>query len=127
MSDSSERWARDQLPATIDGMPVRHVPWDTVRAAVRASRAATRGRERPWLDRVKRFEVVPRLGDRWPAITREESDGPHIVYGLGPDIPIPEISTKGTSPTGRVWCLLDQLLVHPPLTDAVRASKRLGT
>lgn len=201
LSDSSERWARDQLPAMVDGIPVRHVAWDTVRAAVKSSRAETRGRERLWLEeleaymgkatstvpyddqwvfcvvvsdtpfggvtfrdyvlnervyfhpfggnnnwpkiapnflcfrwggqvrqvnRVKRFEVVPELSDRWPAVTPEESDGPHIVYDLGPDIPIPTISTKGTYPTGRVWCLLDQLLVQPTLADAVRASKELG-
>jgi hypothetical protein len=202
MSDSSERWASDQLPAAVDGIPVRHVAWDTVRSAIQTSRKETRGRERLWLEeaeeymgtatsklpfgdqwvfcvvvsntlfgaitfrdyvlhervyfhpfggnntwpkippnflcfrwggrvrqvnRVKRFEVVPQLSDRWPAITREEdSSGPHIIYDLGPDIPIPEISTRGTYANGRVRCLLDQLLVQPTLADAVRASKELG-
>lgn len=201
MSDSSERWARDQLPSGVAGIPVRHVSWDTVRAAVRTSLGTTRGRERLWLEeleaymgratstvpyddqwvfcvvvsdtrlggmtfqdyvlherayfhpfggnntwpkkapnflcfrwggqvrqvnRVERFEVIPHLSDRWPAVTREESDGPHIVYDLGPDIPIAPISTTGTYATGRVWCLLDQLLVQPVLADAVRSSKELG-
>lgn len=202
MSDSSERWAHDQLPAAVDGIPVRHVSWDTVRAMVKASRAEARGRERLWLEeleeymgratstvpfddqwvfcvvvsddlfggvtfrdyvrtervyfhpfggnntwpkiapnflcfrwggqvrqvnRVRNFELVPQLSDRWPAVAPEESDEPHIVYDLGPDIPIPKISTKGTYATGRVWCLLDQLLVQPTLADAVRASKELGS
>lgn len=201
MSDSSERWARGQLPEAVGSIPVRHVAWDTVRAAVRASRAETRGRERLWLEelehymgkatstvpyddqwvfcvvvsdtpfggitfrdyvlkervyfhpfggnntwpkvapnflcfrwdgqvrqvnRVLRSEVVPQLADRWPSVTSEESDGPHMVYDLGPDIPIPTISTKGTYATARVWCLLDQLLVQPTLADAGRASKELG-
>jgi hypothetical protein len=77
------------------------------------------------VNRVKRFEVVPQLSDRWPAVTPED-DGPHIIYDLGPNIPIPTITTKGTYATGRVWCLLDQLLVQPTLADAVRASKELG-
>ncbi|WP_432887863.1 hypothetical protein ACQPYH_06195 [Kribbella sp. CA-245084] len=200
MSDSSQRWARDQLPPDLDGIPVRHVPWDTVRAAIRTSLGTAHGRERLWLEeleaymgratstrpydsqwvfcvvvsdtlfggmtfrdyvlhervyfhpfggnntwpkrapnllcfrwggrvrqvnRVERFEVVPHLSDRWPAVTPAE-DGPHIVYDLGPDIPIPAISTKGTYATGRVWCLLDQLLVQPTLADAVRTSKELS-
>lgn len=78
------------------------------------------------VNRVKRFEVLPQLSVRWPDVARDESDGPHIVYDLGPDIPIPAISTKGTYATGRVWCLLDQLFVHPTLAEAVRASKELG-
>lgn len=79
------------------------------------------------VNRVERFEIVPQLSDRWPGVTREESVGPHIIYDLGPDIPIPTISTKGTYATGRVRCLLDQLLVQPTLADAVRASKKLGS
>jgi hypothetical protein len=201
MSDSSERWATDQLPSHLAEIPVRHVSWDAVRDAVRSTLAGTRGRERVWLEeletymgratsmvayddqwvfcvvvsdsdfggksfrdyvlhdrvyfhpfggnntwpkvapnflcfrwggrvrqvnRVRRFEVVPRLADRWPSVTPAEEEGPHIVYDLGPDIPIPAISTKGTYASGRVWCLLDQLLVSPTLAAAVRSSKDLG-
>lgn len=201
LSDSSELWARDQLPVEIEGTPVRHVAWDDIRSIVTAGKADTRGRERTWLDeleaymgratstrpydsqwvfcvvvsntvfagisfrdfvtrdrvyfhpfggnntwpkrppnllcfrwggrvrqvnRVTSFQVVPRLADRWPEAAKEESDGPHIVYDLGPDIPIPTVTTKGTYATGRVWCLLDQLLVHQTLADAVRASKELA-
>lgn len=74
------------------------------------------------VNRVESFDIVPQLSDNWPAIDSEESAGPHIVYKLGPDIPIPEIKTKGTYATGRVWCLLDQLLVSTTLADAVRSS-----
>lgn len=49
------------------------------------------------VNRVANFEVVPTLADRWPAAAAEASDGPHIVYELGPDIPIPDISTKAGS------------------------------
>jgi hypothetical protein len=77
------------------------------------------------VNRVASFEILPHLGDRWPSLTDEESGGPHIVYTLGPDIPIPTISTKGTYANGRIWCLLDQLLVHPTLADAARASAEL--
>lgn len=200
MSDSSERWARDQLPVDVGGIPVCHVSWDTVRATVRSSRPETRGRERLWLDeleeymgratstvpyddqwvycvvvadtllgeisfrdyvlnervyfhpfggnntwpkvapnflcfrwggqvrqvnRVARSEVIPELSHRWPAAAGQASDGPHLVYNLGSDIPIPTISTKGTYANGRVWCLLDQLLVQPTLADAARASIEL--
>ncbi len=201
MSDSSERWARDQLPPDVDGIPVVHASWDVVRSAVSEHRGITHGRERLWLEeletymgqatstrpydsqwvfcvviagtvlggisfrdyvlnervyfhpfggnntwpkrppnflcfrwggkvqqvnRVTNFEVLPHLQDRWPDIGLEESEGPHIVYKLGPDIPVPSISTKGTYATGRVWSLLDQLLVQETLADAVPVSKELS-
>ena len=75
------------------------------------------------VNRVASFEVLPKLSTRWPALTVDKAPEPHIVYELGPDIPVPTISTKGTYATGRVWCLLDQLLVQPTLADAVRFSK----
>jgi hypothetical protein len=78
------------------------------------------------VNRVSSYEVVSDLGDRWPTVTPNESHGPHIVYDLGPDIPIPLISTKGTYANGRVRCLLDQLLVQPTLAEAVKRSKELG-
>lgn len=78
------------------------------------------------VNRVKSFEVIPHLSDRWPGVPRGESGGPHIVYELGPDIPTPAVSTKGTYATGRVWCLLDQLLTQPTLKDAVRSSDAIA-
>lgn len=53
---------------------------------------------------------------------------PHIVYRLGPDIPIPPaIRTTGTYANGRVWVLLDQLLTHPTLKEAIDASRDFRT
>jgi hypothetical protein len=78
------------------------------------------------VNRVTSFEVIPQLTDRWPDITAQESGGAHIVYELGPDIPIPTVSTKGTYATGRVWCLLDQLLTQPTLKDAVWSSDAIA-
>jgi hypothetical protein len=78
------------------------------------------------VNRVESYEVVADLRELWPAITNEDAGQPHIVYRLGPDIPIPPaIRTTGTYANGRVWVLLDQLLTHPTLKEAVDASKRL--
>lgn len=87
------------------------------------------------VNRVKDFEVVPRLSQRWPSMDEKDTastpsrpvEDAHIVYNLGPDIPLrpSPISTKGTYATGRVWCLLDQLLTQPTLRDAVWASDAL--
>lgn len=200
LSDSSDRWARDQLPASIRGVPVRHLPWDGIRSIVRQTMRNVRGRERVWLEELERYmgaatsrrpvddqwvycvvlsdaklggssfkdyvtrqrvyfhpyggrngwpkrppnllcfrwggvirqvnrvasvEVVACLQDRFSSVGLDEADGPHIVYSLGPDIPIPHISTQRTYATGRVWCLLDQLLTQPTLADAVRSSDAL--
>ena len=53
----------------------------------------------------------------------------HIVYSLGPDIPLP----GGAIPSGplnlraqRFWVLLDQLLTQPTVIDARDATKKLG-
>ncbi len=55
MSDSSERWAWDQLPTHLDGIPIRHISWDTVRDMVRTSRQKTHGRERLWLGELEDY------------------------------------------------------------------------
>jgi hypothetical protein len=60
-------------------------------------------------------------------VTREDSGGPHVVYGLGPDIPLP----GGAVPSGRnlrntrFWMLLDQLLTQPTVVEAHVASEAL--
>ncbi|WP_446666622.1 hypothetical protein [Flexivirga sp. B27] len=77
------------------------------------------------VNRVTSFEVVPQLGHRWPEISDEMSGGAHIIYELGPDIPIPQIRTTKTYASGRIWTLLDQLLVHDTLNSAVAASKAI--
>jgi hypothetical protein len=200
LSDSSERWARDQLLPEVRGIPVRHLAWDAVRGSLSAAIRNSRGRERFWLEelegymgaatsrrppddqwvfcvvvsdtllggvsfkeyvtrervyfhpcggfntwpkrppnllcfrwggqvqqvnRVSRFEIVPHLSQRFPSVRADETDGAHIVYDLGPNIPVPAISTKGTYATGREWCLLDQLLTRPTLREAVWSSDAL--
>lgn len=202
MSDSSQQWARTQLPTSVGTIPVRHLPWDDVRTRLRTAINSRNGRERLWLqelesylgtvtstrplddqwvfcvvvsdtrfgdltfkeyvtqervyfhpygghnrwprrppnfmafrwggfvrqvNRVRSFEVLPSLTQRWPAISPEEAEGAHIVYDLGTDIPIPNVRTTGTYASGRVWCLLDQLLTQPTLRDAVYSSDELTT
>lgn len=58
-------------------------------------------------------------------MTPDEASEPHIVYQLGPDIPIPEISTNGTYANARVWCLLDQLLTQETLKAAKDTSDQI--
>ena len=41
------------------------------------------------INRVVDYEVVASLTDRFPAVTADEAGGPHVVYQLGPDIPLP--------------------------------------
>lgn len=202
LSDSSEEWANLNLPVAVDGIAVRHLPWDGIRTDLKFARGATRSpSERLWLDqldtylagatavrnpadqwvycvvvsnsrfgdqstfrdfvqrrrvyfhpyagaggwpkrpptflafrwngfvqqvnRVAEYEIVTDLADRFPDIPRGEDGNAHIVYNLGPDIPIPTISTKGIYATARVWALLDQMLTSPTLKEAVESSKAI--
>ena len=51
--------------------------------------------------------------EEWPDIpTGADNHTPHIVYTLGPDIPIGDIPTKGVYANARVW-VLDQILTKP--------------
>lgn len=79
------------------------------------------------VNRVESFEVVEHVSQRWPAISVDQAgSGASIIYNLGPNIPIPQgITTKGVYSSARVWCFLDQLLTHPNLADAIRATGRL--
>ncbi|MFD1948593.1 hypothetical protein [Nocardioides aestuarii] len=87
------------------------------------------------LNRVLDYEVVAHLSERFPAVADDhtaESRPPgdaHIVYQLGPDIPLP----NGAVPSGpqnlraqRFWVLLDQLLTQPTVIDAREATRVLG-
>lgn len=201
LSESSSEWASVNLPDAVDGVAVRHLPWDAVRDDLKAARAATRTpAERLWLNeldtylagatavrppsdqwaycvvvndnlfgqkstfrefvvdrrvyfhpfggskgwprrpptflafrwggyvrqvnRVRESEVVADLADRFFDIPRSAKDPePHVVYDLGPDIPIPPVRTKGTFANARVWVLLDQLLTSETLKEAAARSK----
>lgn len=87
------------------------------------------------VNRVHDYEIVAHLSERFPAVKDDysaESRPPgdaHIVYRLGPDIPLPD----GGIPSGkqnlraqRFWVLLDQLLTQPTVIDAREATKALG-
>lgn len=203
LSDSSQQWAARELPPQVDGMPVRHLPWDEVRADLKEATAKTRSpAERVWLgqlsdylkgatavrpydqqwvyvvsvnnqpfgdrtfrdyvtterayfhpfdkrwpkrppilmgfrwhgalrqvNRVTNAVILPRLQERWPDIpegpTPDASWGPHAVYDLGPDIPVPTIPTGNIFRARHVWALLDQLLTQPSIEEAEKASKAL--
>lgn len=50
LSDASATWAAHSLPREVDGVPVRHLPWDDVRTDIRTATAAARDHtERLWL------------------------------------------------------------------------------
>jgi hypothetical protein len=50
LSAATQEWARQTLPATIQGIPVVHLPWDHVRLDLTAARDIARGQERAWLE-----------------------------------------------------------------------------
>lgn len=87
------------------------------------------------VNRVESYEIVAHLSERFPAVKDDHSaksrppGDAHIVYELGPDIPLP----GGAVPSGaqnlraqRFWVLLDQLLTQPTVIDAREATKALG-
>lgn len=89
------------------------------------------------VNRVLEHEIVTRLSDRYPTVADDDSvtsrppEEPHVLYHLGPDIPLP----NGAIPSGppglnlraqRFWVLLDQLLTAPTLVEARDATKALG-
>ena len=47
---ASTQWARQILPAVIQGIPVIHLPWEQVRTDLTTARTVARGQERAWLD-----------------------------------------------------------------------------
>ena len=55
LSDCSPDWARLQLPATVDGVKVTHLPWSVVRERLADARRGTAGHERLWLDQLDTY------------------------------------------------------------------------
>ncbi|MDP3890500.1 hypothetical protein [Nocardioides sp.] len=87
------------------------------------------------VNRVVDYEIVAHLSERFPSVADDHSAGSrppgdaHVVYRLGPDIPLPD----GGIPSGkqnlraqRFWVLLDQLLTQPTVIEAREATKELG-
>jgi hypothetical protein len=52
LSDCAPDWARRQLPATVGGVKVTHLPWSVVGEHLAAARRASAGHERLWLDQL---------------------------------------------------------------------------
>jgi hypothetical protein len=52
LSDCSPDWARLQLPTTVGGVKVTHLPWSVVGEHLAAARRASAGHERLWLDQL---------------------------------------------------------------------------
>ena len=70
---------------------------------------------------------VGHLDEKFAPVTREESGGPHVVYRLDPDIPLPgdAVPSGRNLRNTRFWLLLDQLLTQPTVVEAHAASEAL--
>ncbi|CAJ1503724.1 hypothetical protein [[Mycobacterium] burgundiense] len=79
------------------------------------------------IHRVNRSEVVTSLLERWPDIpATPETERPHLVYKLGPQLPpMAPVPNGGIYPNGRVWMLLDQLQTCKTVHKAAETSKKL--
>lgn len=104
------RWLRPRLT----GVPAKQVPWDSVRESVRSAPTQRRGTERVWLEeleeytgtaasplppfvsfrwggtvrqgnRVRSFEIVSHLSERWPGISTASTGSAttRSVWALG--------------------------------------------
>lgn len=87
------------------------------------------------VNRVVDYEIVAHLSERFPAVVDDHTVGSrppgdaHIVYRLGPDIPLPGGAIRSGAVNlraQRFWVLLDQLLTQPTVIDARDATKKLG-
>jgi hypothetical protein len=70
LSDSSVAWAARELPLHVGGVPVRHLPWDEVRADLSVCLAASRKQaERGWLAELQTYlkgaTAVRTYDDQW--------------------------------------------------------------
>lgn len=80
------------------------------------------------VNRVTRRGVVTALAEEWPEIGWDDpaQNAPHVIYDLGPDIPLPQPIPSGVNyRASHVWVLLDQLLTSATLAEAVKTSKAL--
>jgi hypothetical protein len=55
LSSASPQWASHSLPAEVEGVPVRHLPWTEIRTDLAAARTASRGEQRHWLDELHEY------------------------------------------------------------------------
>jgi len=55
LSDSSAEWAAGQIGPTVQGIPVKHIPWDSIRHDLRQASKRARGAERHWLNEMTEY------------------------------------------------------------------------
>ncbi|MGO9583559.1 MAG: hypothetical protein ACLP36_12185 [Acidimicrobiales bacterium] len=83
LSDCSSKWAERFLPAAVDGIPVRHLPWAAAQAKLATARHASRGTERTWLNELdaylRRVVRVTQTSDMWTycVVLSNRQFGPH--------------------------------------------------
>ena len=82
LSDSSADWAARTLPSDVGGVPVAHLPWDSIRAGLRAARRAARSSELLWLDQFSTYlagaTAVRDPAEQWVyvvSVSRDHPDG----------------------------------------------------
>lgn len=69
------------------------------------------------------YVMTRNLHDEFQCFEDRREDRPYFVYGLGPAIkPKNPISSTGIYRNGRVWAMLDTLLVCDTIADARRQS-----
>jgi len=78
------------------------------------------------VNRVLSVSVVDDLRESWPTIPEDVGARSHVLYKLGPAIPMRPLPNGGAYASGRVWVLLDQLLTATNLLEAVERSKELA-
>jgi hypothetical protein len=69
LSDCSQTYASYELPAEVSGVPVRHLPWSTIKACLHVAKGNARGVERYWLaeldDYLRKAVRVRDPADSW--------------------------------------------------------------
>ena len=90
LSDCSPDWAAYVLPASVESVPVRHLPWGNVKAAISNTSRAAGGAERHWLneltDYLRRAVRVTDPASSWAYCVSASRDkpgdgGPHTFIG----------------------------------------------
>lgn len=107
LSDSSPAWARLQMPAKVDGVPVVHLPWDGVRAALRDAKWVTTGAaERLWLDQFSTYlagaTAVRDPSEQWVYVVSGSSDKP-VEGGPHSNIDFVRTLRAYAHPFGKGW------------------------
>lgn len=77
LSQASPALAANKLPSEVAGVPAVHLPWKDVLADISDVRAGCRGRERVWLEELRKYLTgvirVRSVADSWTYLRRFES------------------------------------------------------